>query len=272
MVPPARPAPPGSGRSLAGTALRPWIYRRRNLLAALPLVTALLVNRWEWEDDLTVWALSLALCLAGVGIRVWARRHNGYGLRGPRGLATEGPYAVVRNPLYWGNTLLLAGSVMASEAVWLVPIAIAWCLGVYHLAALHEEVRLAQRFAESYRSYRRRVPAWIPRSRSRFRAPVEPRVPLFRALGSQIALLLVLLPPAVKEVGSSHLIAALQGRAGPPGTCRSAREGPAGHCGRRDPGSRGPGREETEGRLGLEKGTESERGGPWREPGDDRSA
>ena len=60
------------------------------------------------------WSLlaGLALGLVGEAIRIWASGH----IEKTRVLATGGPYAHTRNPLYLGSTLMAAGIALRSAA------------------------------------------------------------------------------------------------------------------------------------------------------------
>jgi protein-S-isoprenylcysteine O-methyltransferase Ste14 len=159
--------------------------RRRNLfygaafksraLLMVPLVGVLfLCKHWEWEYDPGVWSLGLAMFLPGLLLRAWAQRHLRYRLHDEPKLATSGPYAYVRNPVYLANALILGGLCVLCELVWMLPVTLVWAGLVYYLAVKFEEVRLAKRFGESYSRYCSRVPAWFPR---RARTPMAASIP-----------------------------------------------------------------------------------------------
>ncbi len=81
----------------------------------------------------------------------------------PKRLVADGPYGVVRNPMYWG----VAG-VMLGEAVVFHSTALAgWAAGLFACAnvfvLLVEEPTLRKKFGADYEEYCRRVPRWIPR-------------------------------------------------------------------------------------------------------------
>ncbi|OPZ27388.1 MAG: hypothetical protein BWZ02_01653 [Lentisphaerae bacterium ADurb.BinA184] len=138
------------------------VFRFRNQLAALPLLYALVSTRGEYENDWVIWVLASLACAAGVLIRAWAVRHNKYAQGDRKTLATTGPYALVRNPLYIGNMLILGGATIASELTWLLPLEAAWAYLVYTLTVAHEERRLNEKYGEAYRQYCERVPRWVP--------------------------------------------------------------------------------------------------------------
>jgi len=178
-----------------------FAFQLRNLLAGFPLAFALFSWRWEWEHDGLIWALALTFCAGGITLRAWAACHCGYSRGRRKELATTGPYAYVRNPLYLGNLSVIAGATIASELAWLLPIALAWAILVYVAAVRHEETRLLEKYGEAFLRYREWVPAWIPDWR-RF---VGNASPALRAVLQQIPLLLVLVPFALKEINPFDL-------------------------------------------------------------------
>ena len=92
-------------------------------------------------------------------IRIWS---HGY-LRKARQLATNGPYAYVRNPLYLGNFLIGFGFCLI---IWHSIIGVIFIVGfflVYWLTIRGEEQRLAFKFGDAYAEYCRKVPRFLPR-------------------------------------------------------------------------------------------------------------
>jgi protein-S-isoprenylcysteine O-methyltransferase Ste14 len=81
----------------------------------------------------------------------------------PKNLVVEGPYTVVRNPMYWG-----VGSVIFGEAVVFHSRPLANALGVFVIGVILfvlgvEEPSLQKKFGAEYEQYCRRVPRWFPR-------------------------------------------------------------------------------------------------------------
>jgi protein-S-isoprenylcysteine O-methyltransferase Ste14 len=81
----------------------------------------------------------------------------------PKRFVASGPYAYVRNPMYIGGFLLLAGfgfyhlspSILASTILYLV---------IFHLfVVLYEEPVLREKFGESYINYTKKVRRWLPK-------------------------------------------------------------------------------------------------------------
>ncbi|MFH0876871.1 MAG: isoprenylcysteine carboxylmethyltransferase family protein [Candidatus Omnitrophota bacterium] len=96
--------------------------------------------------------------LIGMAVRFWA---SGY-IRKSRELATAGPYAHTRNPLYLGNFIIGLGVCVVSTNVGLVVYyAIVFTL-VYLGTIKEEEEVLAEKFGPPYKDYLRHVPRFWP--------------------------------------------------------------------------------------------------------------
>jgi protein-S-isoprenylcysteine O-methyltransferase Ste14 len=103
-------------------------------------------------------ALGLPFGLLGLALRAWAAGC----LAKNQQLATGGPYAYTRNPLYLGTLLVAAGLVVASRNIGLGILFIAVFLLVYLPVIQLEEQHLRNLFPE-YAPYARQVPALWPR-------------------------------------------------------------------------------------------------------------
>lgn len=138
-----------------------WLYRHRGW-TAVPLAVALV-----WGARPTAWSLGVGLLLvvAFEALRVAALRYagahtRGRSLRAPH-LATGGPYARMRHPLYVGNAGVCAGLLVASRAGWpWFPALVAGAFLVqYALFIRHEERFLAATFGPVWHDYAAAVPA-----------------------------------------------------------------------------------------------------------------
>jgi protein-S-isoprenylcysteine O-methyltransferase Ste14 len=77
-------------------------------------------------------------------------------------LATSGPYAYTRNPLYLGSLILALGFAIAARSWWIVLItAVMFCV-IYLPVISSEEKFLRQTFPE-FEEYTRHVPRLLPR-------------------------------------------------------------------------------------------------------------
>lgn len=107
-------------------------------------------------------AIGLPVALAGVCLRAWAAGHLAKNER----LATSGPYAHVRNPLYLGTLIVAAGLVIASRRLVVAAVFVAVFALVYLPVIELEEQHLRKLFPH-YAGYAERVPMVWPRLRAR---------------------------------------------------------------------------------------------------------
>ena len=81
----------------------------------------------------------------------------------PRRLVTQGPYRFVRNPMYIGAGMTLAGAALFYESLSLFIYACLFFLITHLFVVLYEEPTLRRTFGDEYETYFRRVRRWIPR-------------------------------------------------------------------------------------------------------------
>jgi protein-S-isoprenylcysteine O-methyltransferase Ste14 len=112
---------------------------------------------WFSHPSLRSMLIGLPFSMLGLALRGWAAGH----LAKDRELATTGPYAYVRNPLYLGTLLAALGIVIAARSIWLALIFAAAFLLIYLPATELEEQHLRQIFPE-YASYAARIRRFIP--------------------------------------------------------------------------------------------------------------
>jgi protein-S-isoprenylcysteine O-methyltransferase Ste14 len=75
-------------------------------------------------------------------------------------LATTGVYAHLRNPMYVGAMLLLAGIAVAFASDWLALLLVPTALLLHHGVVRREERYLEAKFGEGYRRYKASVPRY----------------------------------------------------------------------------------------------------------------
>lgn len=109
-----------------------------------------------------------AVALIGVVVRGWAAGHIEKNDR----LATSGPYAHTRNPLYFGSFLIAAGFAMAVHWALLL-LVVAFFVLVYAPNIERERRHIRERFGPEYDHYAENVPSFIPRGRPWRRAGAE---------------------------------------------------------------------------------------------------
>ena len=81
----------------------------------------------------------------------------------PRRLVVGGPYRFVRNPMYVGAALALAGAALFYESLPLAAYAALFLLATHLLVVFYEEPALRETFGPDYEAYRGRVGRWWPR-------------------------------------------------------------------------------------------------------------
>lgn len=108
----------------------------------------------------TLWSLGIGGFIGAIGlvIRAWAAGH----LRKHQALATGGPYAFTRNPLYLGSVILAAGFIVAGKSIW-AAIVVAGYLGLFYPAVMRrEEAELQRHYGDDFSNYAARVPLFWP--------------------------------------------------------------------------------------------------------------
>jgi protein-S-isoprenylcysteine O-methyltransferase Ste14 len=125
-----------------------------------PTVAAKPAERW-------LKAAGLGMVLTGLGVRAWAAAFAGGHTRSStiegNQLATAGPYAHVRNPIYFGSVILGFGMVLIiGDRRLLIPCALTF-LALYFGLIPAEEEFLSQKFPEEYKAYCQNVPRLLPR-------------------------------------------------------------------------------------------------------------
>lgn len=120
----------------------------------------LMVAVFAWFSHPTAGSLmaGLPVSVLGLALRAWAAGCLAKNLV----LATGGPYAYTRNPLYLGTILVAAGLVMAARSAGLGLLFAAVFLLVYLPVIQNEEQHLRNLFPE-YAGYAAQVPALWPR-------------------------------------------------------------------------------------------------------------
>lgn len=98
------------------------------------------------------------VALAGVMVRAWAAGH----IAKDRRLATGGPYAHTRHPLYLGSFLLAAGFGGAAHPGLPVVLAALWALW-YGPVMRREALHVRTLFPHEYDAWAAAVPAFVPR-------------------------------------------------------------------------------------------------------------
>ncbi|MEW6720428.1 MAG: isoprenylcysteine carboxylmethyltransferase family protein [Thermodesulfobacteriota bacterium] len=101
---------------------------------------------------------ALCVSLAGELVQLWC-----FGtLHKKAELAADGPYAVVRNPMYLGRFFLILGVLMLLGAPWILPVFTV--IYYFYMAnrVRREEATLREVFGKEYEAYCAEVPRFLP--------------------------------------------------------------------------------------------------------------
>jgi protein-S-isoprenylcysteine O-methyltransferase Ste14 len=107
-------------------------------------------------------ATGAALALWSVGTFAFVGRGTPAPFDPPRLLVVQGPYRVVRNPMYLGAVLALGGAALFYESPALLAYTGVFSLVVHLFAVWYEEPTLRRTFGKEYDDYCRRVRRWWP--------------------------------------------------------------------------------------------------------------
>ena len=134
-----------------------WSSIARRIRVPLGFVFAVL---YLWLAKPTVESLLIGagLVIPGLAIRGLASGH----LQKNEQLATGGPYAYTRNPLYLGSLILSVGFALAARSWWIVGGIVLLFFVIYLPVIRSEENFLRERFPQ-FDEYAREVPSLLPR-------------------------------------------------------------------------------------------------------------
>jgi protein-S-isoprenylcysteine O-methyltransferase Ste14 len=136
-----------------------WSQIARRIRVPLGFLFAVLYF-WLAQPQWRSLALGAMLVVPGLLLRALASGH----VRKNESLATSGPYAYTRNPLYLGSLLIGVGFAVAARSWWVGAALAVMFFAIYRPVIGDEEAFLRRSFAE-FDQYARRVPRMLPRLR-----------------------------------------------------------------------------------------------------------
>jgi phospholipid methyltransferase len=116
---------------------------------------------WLAKPTLASMLMGSAFIIPGLALRALASGH----VQKNEQLATTGPYAYTRNPLYLGSLILAVGFAISARNYWIGTLLILMFLAIYLPVIRGEEEYLRERFPE-FAEYARQVPRLLPRLNS----------------------------------------------------------------------------------------------------------
>ena len=138
-----------------------WSRVARRIRVPLGFVFAVLyfwLARPTWRSI----ALGAIVFVPGLLVRALASGH----VQKNEALATSGPYAHTRNPLYLGSLLIGVGFAVAARSWWVGIVLAVMFFAIYLPVIRGEEAYLRQKFPE-FEEYAQRVPRMFPRLAAR---------------------------------------------------------------------------------------------------------
>jgi len=132
------------------------ITQRIRVPAGFALAPLLFISARPSSSSLAAGAF---VAVIGLAIRAWGSGH----LRKNQELATSGPYAHTRNPLYLGTFLLGMGVAIGGGAAWFAAVFAAVYLAIYIPVMLAERDTMRDLFSDEYAEYSKHVPLFVPR-------------------------------------------------------------------------------------------------------------
>ena len=137
-----------------------WARVARRIRVPLSFAFAILYF-WLAKPTFISMIIGAAVIVPGLLVRALASGH----VQKNEQLATSGPYAYTRNPLYLGSLILALGFALAARSWWIAGTLVVMFFAIYLPVIRGEEVFLRGRFPE-FHDYALQVPRLMPRLRA----------------------------------------------------------------------------------------------------------
>lgn len=123
----------------------------------------LFIKRSDSFQDEWIEVFGISLLLYGQLLRVSARGYKSENSGGGNKLIMDGPYSMVRNPMYLGILSIALGVVLVILKPWVILIFLGFFISRYIPLIKKEEVILTKAFGQEYLEYKKKVPALFPK-------------------------------------------------------------------------------------------------------------
>jgi protein-S-isoprenylcysteine O-methyltransferase Ste14 len=133
-------------------------HRRERFRQFVGIAFVVLVSA-TGQPERPLFFVGAVLACLGIAMRLWSSGH----IKKNKVLATDGPYAYVRHPIYVGNITLGFGFSIASGLWWSLPLLILILLAFYPHAIRKEDEKLHRAFGEEWERWQKNTRALIPR-------------------------------------------------------------------------------------------------------------
>jgi len=120
------------------------------------------------KPEIKTFFISIPFVISGELLRIFSLMYTGEATRAKEikapFLATGGPYAYVRNPIYLGNFLIAFGILIFYNPPFIFyPLFLLLFFLQYYLIVLEEEKFLEKEFGDEYREYKRNTGRFFPK-------------------------------------------------------------------------------------------------------------
>ena len=121
---------------------------------------------WTTAPGIVLMVVGIVLVLICAATFVYIGKGTPAVFDPPTEFVATGPYGYVRNPMYLGGFILLAGFALYHHSISILFLLVSFFL-IFHLFVVFvEEPTLTKQFGKSYLDYRKKVNRWIPKRRS----------------------------------------------------------------------------------------------------------
>jgi len=121
------------------------------------------IPAWAWWPGVVLAALGGLLAVACVAAFAWVGVGTPAPFDAPREFVAVGPYRWLRNPMYLGAMMVIAGAGLMLRSPSALAVTLVLFLLAHLFVVLYEEPTLERRFGDAYRRYNATVNRWLPR-------------------------------------------------------------------------------------------------------------
>ncbi|MCL4478433.1 MAG: isoprenylcysteine carboxylmethyltransferase family protein [Deltaproteobacteria bacterium] len=149
-----------------------FLFRHRDTLPVPFIILTIIIlvlakpSFVGFKANLAILIIGGFVVLSGEAIRIWAVGYSGMTTRSKKLIAdrltTEGPYSIIRNPLYLGNFFITLGFSVIANQIIVIPMVVVYFVFQYYPIVIREEHFLLEKFGDAYKQYTSEVPRFFP--------------------------------------------------------------------------------------------------------------
>lgn len=128
------------------------------------LLSKILLAHWKIEPiDEILDVIGIIFILFGFLLRISARGYKEEQSYQGKNLVKDGPYGLIRDPMYFGTLLIGTGIIFIIFQLWTLPLFLVVFLSIYIPQMKKEKEILSGRFGQDYKNYCKTTPKYFPR-------------------------------------------------------------------------------------------------------------